>query len=154
MMDKKINVKMLGNLSQIISKSDFCVLYEPLLGEIDPHILPLTLPSRRIITSLDHRSDPKKSAQNVCEKFHDLNGFILIPGHRFDKFGGRHGRGYGWYDRFLSNVPVVWKKIGVCTRSQFSEIKLPLEEWDVLMNVVIVEDHGIFIIYETKNSFA
>ncbi len=68
----------------------------------------------------------------------NLEGF-LVPGLAFSKKGERIGRGKGFYDRTLKNVPGL--KVGVCYSYQlFNEI--PVEDHDVKMDVV-VSDQGI-----------
>lgn len=56
----------------------------------------------------------------------------LIPGMAFDKHGNRLGRGKGYYDRFLSQAPSVYK-IGVCFPFQRVD-EVPTEENDVRMD--------------------
>jgi 5-formyltetrahydrofolate cyclo-ligase len=60
---------------------------------------------------------------------------VIVPGMAFDKQGHRLGRGKGYYDRFLSRVPNIYK-IGVCFPFQLVE-SVPSEETDILMDEVI-----------------
>ena len=59
----------------------------------------------------------------------------LIPGMAFDAAGHRLGRGRGYYDRFLSAHPQLYK-IGVCFPFQ-RVAEVPSEEHDVAMDEVI-----------------
>ena len=59
----------------------------------------------------------------------------VVPGMAFDKQGHRLGRGKGYYDRFLSRVPNIYK-IGVCFPFQMLET-IPSEITDVVMDEVI-----------------
>ena len=59
----------------------------------------------------------------------------LVPGMAFDRQGHRLGRGKGYYDRFLSRVPNIYK-IGVCFPFQMLE-NIPSEPTDVVMDEVI-----------------
>ena len=59
----------------------------------------------------------------------------IVPGMAFDKQGHRLGRGKGYYDRFLSRIPNIYK-IGVCLPFQLVE-SVPSEETDILMDEVI-----------------
>lgn len=59
----------------------------------------------------------------------------VIPGVAFDREGHRLGRGKGYYDRFLSRVPFIYK-IGVCFPFQLVDA-LPADEHDVCMDCVI-----------------
>jgi 5-formyltetrahydrofolate cyclo-ligase len=61
---------------------------------------------------------------------------IVVPGLAFTSDGIRLGRGAGFYDRFLSTVPKVTVKIGVCF--DFQRISgIPEEPHDVKMDAVI-----------------
>ena len=61
---------------------------------------------------------------------------VVVPGMAFDKKGNRLGRGKGYYDRFLSQLPPYIYKIGVCFDFQKFE-NIPAEETDVRMDCVI-----------------
>lgn len=60
---------------------------------------------------------------------------VIVPGMAFDRQGHRLGRGKGYYDRFLSRVPNIYK-IGVCFPFQMLE-SIPSESTDVVMDEVI-----------------
>ena len=60
---------------------------------------------------------------------------VLVPGMSFDPQGNRLGRGKGYYDRFLAQVPQAYK-IGVCFDFQKVEL-VPTDENDIQMNEVI-----------------
>ena len=59
----------------------------------------------------------------------------VVPGMAFDRQGHRLGRGKGYYDRFLSQIPNIYK-IGVCFPFQMLE-SIPSESTDVVMDEVI-----------------
>lgn len=59
----------------------------------------------------------------------------IVPGVAFDRDGHRLGRGKGYYDRFLSKVPLVYK-IGVCFPSRLMD-KVPADEYDILMDEIV-----------------
>ena len=136
-------------IEAVISNSDFCVVYEPIGAEIIPHAMPFALPTTIATVSLDKNADPKAFGAEVAKKFYGSRGFIIVPGKKFDRFGGRHGRGWGWYDRFLSSVPADWVRIGICSKKLFSETRLVLNAWDESVDWVIVADDGKFSFYET-----
>ncbi len=58
----------------------------------------------------------------------------LVPGVAFTKEGARLGRGKGFYDRFLSNLPQAYKR-GVCFPYQIVDA-LPCEEHDLKVDYV------------------
>ena len=134
----------------IIANCNFCVLYHPVRIEIDPDVLPFKLPDKRVVIPIGPATDPKLFGNRIKEGFGNLNGVILVPGRRFDKFGGRHGKGWGWYDRFLSTAPAKIVRIGICSKDQFCESRLLLQEWDQLMDWIIVYDNEDFTFYETS----
>lgn len=59
----------------------------------------------------------------------------IVPGISFDTRGNRLGRGKGYYDRFLSQVPDLYK-IGICFDFQKVET-IPTEPTDIQVNKVI-----------------
>jgi 5-formyltetrahydrofolate cyclo-ligase len=59
----------------------------------------------------------------------------VIPGMAFDREGHRLGRGRGYYDRFLSRVPYIYK-IGVCFPSQLVD-NVPTDSHDILMDCIV-----------------
>ena len=60
----------------------------------------------------------------------------IIPGRAFDREGHRLGRGKGYYDRFLSRVPNIYK-IGLCYAWQVFD-RIPADEHDIPMDVMVV----------------
>ncbi len=71
------------------------------------------------------------------ERFTDYNviDIAIIPGMAFDAEGHRLGRGKGYYDRFLSRVPYIYK-IGLCFSWQMVD-HVPCDEHDIVMDEVI-----------------
>ena len=67
--------------------------------------------------------------------FNSQFSIVVVPGMAFDKQGHRLGRGKGYYDRFLSRVPNIYK-LGVCFPFQMHEV-VPSEPTDVVMDEVI-----------------
>ena len=62
---------------------------------------------------------------------------ILVPGRAFTKDGRRLGRGKGFYDIYLSNIPSIFdiKKSGVCFSQQLLP-DLPTTPDDIMMDSV------------------
>lgn len=66
---------------------------------------------------------------------------VVVPGRLFDKHKNRIGRGYGFYDRFLSVVPDDVIRIGLAFDFQMMH-ELPVEEHDIPMDIVITEERS------------
>lgn len=73
----------------------------------------------------------------VGETFTDYAAIdvAVVPGMAFDREGHRLGRGKGYYDRFLSRIPYVYK-IGVCFPWQVVD-SVPTDGYDMRMDEVI-----------------
>lgn len=59
----------------------------------------------------------------------------IVPGVAFSRKGERMGRGRGYYDRLLSQLPYIYK-IGVCFPFQLRE-SIPTDDYDIKMNEVL-----------------
>ena len=59
----------------------------------------------------------------------------VVPGMAFDREGHRLGRGKGYYDRFLAQLPHTYK-IGICFPFQLVD-HVPADAHDILMDEVI-----------------
>ena len=105
------------------------ITYTPLEGEV---ALDSLIPQGAEIYAVpaDHRTDPKREAAAAISVALDRTTCVLTPGTRFDLSGTRHGRGGGWYDRFLAEVPAEWLRIGLCYPEQLSPEPLVREPWD------------------------
>jgi len=66
---------------------------------------------------------------------YDTIDVAIVPGMAFDAEGHRLGRGKGYYDRFLSRVPHLYK-IGLCFSWQLVD-HVPCDEHDIKMDEVI-----------------
>jgi 5,10-methenyltetrahydrofolate synthetase len=87
------------------------------------------------------REDLEEGAFHIMEpvgdafEAYDQIGLALVPGMAFDAACHRLGRGKGYYDRFLSAHPDIYK-IGVCFPFQ-RVAEVPSEAHDVIMDEVI-----------------
>ncbi len=63
---------------------------------------------------------------------------ILVPGLAFTQCGQRLGRGGGYYDRLLADLPARAQRIGACFDTQIVE-SLPVEAHDQRVGRVITE---------------
>lgn len=128
------------------------ISYVPLKSEV-PYLDYVSLPEGAITYPIAPRAelDPNGEAHAACATVGDTPAAIFIPGREFDVSGTRHGRGGGWYDRFLVHIPRKWKRIGFCYQSQFSEKALVRESWDQPVDVVcVVKETGTLVCYEVE----
>lgn len=139
--------------------ADTVMLYYSLPDEVDTHtlvdslvaagkevLLPKVLDgenmeARRYTGPADLAEGCLHLLEPVGAAFTDLASvpLIIVPGLSFDSNGHRLGRGRGYYDRFLSQLPQAWK-IGVCFSFQRVD-SVPVSATDVVMDEV-VSDKG------------
>jgi 5-formyltetrahydrofolate cyclo-ligase len=87
------------------------------------------------------RHDLQEGAYGIMEPTgelftdYDAIDVAIVPGMAFDADGHRLGRGKGYYDRFLSRVPNIYK-IGLCFSWQMVDC-VPSDEHDIMMDEVI-----------------
>ena len=61
---------------------------------------------------------------------------VIVPGLGFDKANNRLGRGAGYYDRFLGQLPKTTATIGIAFDFQVVD-RLPTEDHDVPLHLII-----------------
>ncbi len=91
--------------------------------------------SRDLEDSLWGIKEPKEDCPRASVDDMDL---ILVPGVAFDLRKNRLGRGKGYYDRFLKDIPPQTTKIGVCFSFQLLE-SLPVNSRDIRVDFVITD---------------
>ncbi|MBX9792941.1 MAG: hypothetical protein K2Y02_01440, partial [Burkholderiaceae bacterium] len=64
--------------------------------------------------------------------------------------GTRHGKGGGWYDRFLSKTPAKWLRIGVLNETRLSATLLTRESWDEPMDFLALQTEVGWHYIETR----
>ena len=96
-----------------------------------------TMELRRYTSPADLAEGAFHIMEPVGEPFADYEKIdvAFVPGMAFDAAGHRLGRGKGYYDRFFSAHPYIYK-IGVCFPFQ-RVAEVPSESHDVLMDEVI-----------------
>jgi len=131
-------------LNKIIEKYNASILYTPLQNEVDYHdpLFPIKYPAKNIILPTNKTDNPLEWAIKCNEIFKNDLPLILIPGKEFDIYGTRHGRGFGWYDRFLSQVPATWLRIGIVNASKLHFEKLTRKPWDEPVDWIVAFDHS------------
>ena len=142
-------------LLEKLSPYKVIMLYSALPDEVPTQILMDELVAQgktvllpRVISDTDmelHRYTGKQDLQTGAygileptgEPFTDYKAIdiAIVPGMAFDAEGHRLGRGKGYYDRFLSRVPYLYK-IGLCFSWQMVD-HIPCDEHDVVMDEVI-----------------
>ncbi len=92
---------------------------------------------RRYTGNSDLQPGPFGIMEPTGELFTDYDAIdvAVIPGMAFDMKGHRLGRGKGYYDRMLAQMPGIYK-IGICFPWQMVD-EVPSDEHDVLMDCVI-----------------
>lgn len=102
-------------------------------------LLPATVNNDIIPIRLLPQTNMRKGAFNifepVSEPFMGDIDLIVAPGMAFDKQGHRLGRGRGYYDRFLEQIPHVYT-IGICFDFQLLD-EVPYNDKDIMVNEVI-----------------
>lgn len=122
--------------------ADFIIAYTPIGDEPDAVGF---LRENGVVAAIAHipptrEEDPAVFAAAFVTAHAGEKVCILVPGREFDTHGTRHGRGGGWYDRFLSAVPREWLRIGVLDAPRLSEKMLAREAWDEPMDALLVKD--------------
>lgn len=84
--------------------------------------------------------EPKPSCPLVTPDEIDI---IVVPGLAFDECCNRLGRGLGYYDRFLKNLPQRTLKVALAFECQIMP-RIPIKPNDVPMDTVITEKRAIF----------
>lgn len=82
--------------------------------------------------------EPLPLRRNLCK---EKEGFCILPGMCFDRFGTRLGYGKGYYDRFLHTFNGV--TVGVCFSDMLSVRPLPINFHDVAANFVVTDKEMI-----------
>lgn len=77
---------------------------------------------------------PDKSREKLFPK--DRMDVVIVPGVAFSKEGARLGKGRGFYDRFLKDLPHRVKRIGLAYDLQIIQ-DLPVAPHDVPVDTVI-----------------
>lgn len=87
----------------------------------------------------DTYSDPFTEACSLRKKYSTRSVCVIVPGQLFDIYGNRHGRGGGWYDRFLHAAPSHWLRIGVTDFQRFSFHRIPRAAHDQPVDRVLLK---------------
>ncbi len=140
--------------SEALQRGDLFISYHALPDEIAiekiPFLTEILEQKPLVLIPITKMIDPFYFACEVIRKYSKKQGIIFIPGQKFDPYGTRHGRGGGWYDRFLSHVPKTWIRIGVTDQKHLSENELLCKPWDEPMDWILCRDAKSWHVCETK----
>jgi 5-formyltetrahydrofolate cyclo-ligase len=130
------SVRICQRLPRLFCGKNSLGLFAPTLAEPDLDLLwDLGLLQDHLI-SYPSCKDGVLFFQSVPGQKPEQLDLIVVPGLAFTADGSRLGRGAGFYDKFLSEIPGSTVKIGVCFEFQcLSEI--PQESHDVKMDAVV-----------------
>ena len=139
---------------QSLYSYDTVVSYFPLGDEVNPKVCALgTRFSAALTLPADQSKDPAETAAEFSALLKHARVCIFIPGTAFDTGGVRHGRGGGWYDRFLALVPPQWVRIGFCFENQLSSEPIKKEVWDQPVDWICVQKANGVEYHETNTRF-
>lgn len=120
------------------------LLIERLLKKGKRVLLPVVIDNENmILREYTGQQDLKEGALHIMEPIgkefpeqaYSQIDVAIIPGMSFDPQGNRLGRGKGYYDKFLQQVPYIYK-IGICFDFQKVE-HVPSEDTDIIMDEVV-----------------
>jgi len=132
------------DFESLLASSERIVGYDPMSDEPDfrAYLAASKVDASIVFIPKDRTQDPFTVAERLAKQMQGKRVIIFVPGTAFDASGTRHGRGEGWYDRFLSRVPADWIRVGVIVEERFSETPLIREEWDEPVDYVLVLSRG------------
>ena len=126
-------------LEELLENIDVLITYVPVRAEVNfIDVLPTLTKKDTYTIEPDASLDPVEEAKRAMIVATNRKTAILVPGRHFDATGTRHGKGAGWYDRFLAVVPASWIRVGFCMSEQFSSEPLIRQSWDEPMDYLIV----------------
>ena len=140
----------------VFQQAKTVLLYYSLNDEVDTHefvekwssekrvLLPVVIGDKLILRIYSNFADMESGPFGICEptgkEFTDYDeiDFIAVPGVAFDRQGHRLGRGKGYYDKLLPQMPKAYKA-GICFSFQLVE-NVPTDEYDVCMDTIITSN--------------
>lgn len=143
---------MFPKIKALINSSEVLIGYSPLRDEISPTAIPCIENFDGLMVAVPNENFPNPFDYSVWLKKHCANQrtVILIPGQQFDLFGTRYGRGGGWYDRLLSQLPPRWWRIGITAEKNLTRSRLPRQPHDEPVDWLICRGDDDWSVFETK----
>ncbi len=128
--------------------------YTALTTELDPITVPEVNEFLRTHPSLyapvSASQDPIFTAHALIKQCSDKQVVVFLPGREFDFLGTRHGRGGGWYDRFLSELPPTFLRVGLSYEKNISHRALVRQAWDEPVDWLIYQSDSEWIFHQTQ----
>jgi len=108
----------------------------PWCGEDSTTITPVRITSREDLTqgAFGVLAPPEPVDKSIPGHFNP--DVVVVPGVAFDTKGNRLGRGFGYYDRFLSTLPPNIETVGLAFECQMVSV-IPVSETDVPLHRVL-----------------
>jgi 5-formyltetrahydrofolate cyclo-ligase len=98
-------------------------------------------PDKDLITGPRGNLEPDPARCKVVPV--DCLDIAIIPGLAMDEKGGRIGLGQGYYDRFIPELPITTRKVGLIFEDQIKGA-VPMESHDKYVDIVITESRVIY----------
>ncbi len=130
------------------SEVSLLALYEWLLAETIPVAFPRVSGETMEFYRVPSLQAFQTGAFNIKEPVFGLaqagfeRAFCLVPGSVFDRTGNRYGYGKGYYDRYFSRCPNLYR-MGIAYEMQVEE-RIPAERYDMKMQALATET-GVFV---------
>ncbi len=143
----------LKEFESLLKSHPFRLSYTALKDEQDPNSILLLskIPTEEIsLIPQTPLIDPIILATNLSKTIIPSKTHILIPGQVFDLSGTRHGRGNGWYDRFLAHLPKEIPRIGIVPQDRLSTTLLIRQAWDEPMDWLLYQTQETWRIHKTN----
>lgn len=142
----------MDDVQKLLAKTQHVVGFTPFGDELDirKYLLEIGSSVQTVNVPQQGTVDPFFIARELTESLGTSDVVVFIPGTAFDYRGTRHGRGGGWYDRFLSSVYPSWNRIGVLHVSQLQKEELTRKSWDQPVDYLLVFDGNSWTTYATN----
>jgi len=157
---KSLRIKELALRSPFFMKAEVILFYAATSFEVDTRplilecikmgkraALPVTDTSRKKLVPvvIDNMESLAKSSLGIMEPAREEEkilspeslDLIVVPGIAFDKSGNRLGRGAGYYDRFLADLPANTVKVGLAFDFQMIDDVPVVPGLDIRLDFVI-----------------
>ena len=157
---KSLRIKELALRSPFFMKAEVILFYAATSFEVDTRplilecikmgkraALPVTDTSRKKLVPvvIDNMESLAKSSLGIMEPAREEEkilspeslDLIVVPGIAFDKSGNRLGRGAGYYDRFLADLPANTVKVGLAFDFQMIDAVPAVPGLDIRLDFVI-----------------